>query len=429
MLTARATIEKPIINIQPPKMHTGSTYMPLKLKSVLVNHRLSQKSWFKSVLQKNAHGMGSKPLSTAAGNMLLNWNTWPKLTSKKSIIKQTEHFLRSKGVPEGIIATVWETDADELARTNSPTKPARQSSNKKITRTPFTINLPEAEMLSNQAKNHFKIIRDPFVDDVQSADDLFLSTDQKYIAEAMYYTAKHGGFLAVVGESGAGKSTLRRGLLDRISREDSPIIVIQPRCIDKARLNTSAICDAIIQDTSREAPKRSLENKSRQIEKILTGSSRAGNNHVLIIEEAHDLTIKTLKYLKRFWELEDGYKKLLSIILVGQPELKDMLDERQNWDAREIIRRCEVAELHPLNGNLEEYLALKFNRISKNISEIFETNAFDALRERMTLTRRGSVKGESMLYPLVVNNAITKALNLAAELGFKKVDAEIIKGI
>jgi type II secretory pathway predicted ATPase ExeA len=45
-------------------------------------------------------------------------------------------------------------------------------------------------------------------------------------------------------------------------------------------------------------------------EKILTNSSRAGYSHVLMIEEAHDLAVTTLKYLKRFWELEDGYKKL-----------------------------------------------------------------------------------------------------------------------
>ena len=45
-----------------------------------------------------------------------------------------------------------------------------------------------------------------------------------------------------------------------------------------------------------------------------------------------------LKFLKRFWELEDGFKKLLSILLIGQPELKNKLDERQHYEAREVIR-------------------------------------------------------------------------------------------
>ena len=106
--------------------------------------------------------------------------------------------------------------------------------------------------------------------------------------------------------------------MDRIQSEGQKIKIITPRSIDKARLTTSAICDAIIQDCSAEKPKRTLEAKSRQVEKILTNSSRAGYNHVLMIEEAHDLNIWTLKYLKRFWELEDGFKKLLAIVYAGK---------------------------------------------------------------------------------------------------------------
>ena len=74
-----------------------------------------------------------------------------------------------------------------------------------------------------------------------------------------------------------------------------------------------------------------------------------GFAHVLIIEEAHDLSIATLKYLKRFWELEDGLKKLLSILLIGQTELAGKLDESKNYEAREIIRRMELLKIEPLS--------------------------------------------------------------------------------
>jgi len=284
-------------------------------------------------------------------------------------------------------------------------------------------------MLSQRAKKHFALFRDPFIDDVQSADDVFLSKEQRYIREAMFSTAKHGGFLAVIGESGSGKTTLRRDLIDRIEREGQNIVPIQPRTIDKGRLVAGLICEAIIHDLSQQKPRRSLEGKARQVEEILTGSSRAGNSHVLLIEEAHDLSINTLKYLKRFWELEDGFKKLLAIILIGQPELKRKLDERQNYEAREVIRRCEIAELQPLNGDLEDYLALKFKRIGKDPAELFADDAYDAMRERLRLQRRGSSEFVSMLYPLIVNNLSIKALNLCAEIGAEKVDAEVIKEI
>ena len=285
-------------------------------------------------------------------------------------------------------------------------------------------------MLTQKAKQSFGLFKDPFRDDVQEPSDVYLSTEQRYIRESMYQAAKHGGFIAVIGESGAGKTTLRRDLIDRINRnEDSGIVVIQPRTIDKTRLTAAAICDAIICDLSSENPKRTLEGKARQIERLLTGSSRAGNSHVLMIEEAHDLMIQTLKYLKRFWELEDGFKKLLAIVLIGQPELKAKLDERQNWEAREVIRRCEVAELLPLTANqVCEYLMLKFERVGKNTNEVFERDAFDAIAKRLTLPRRGNGT-ISMCYPLVINNLVTKCLNDAALTGAAKVDAEIIGGV
>ncbi|NOY61764.1 MAG: AAA family ATPase [Gammaproteobacteria bacterium] len=284
-------------------------------------------------------------------------------------------------------------------------------------------------MLTQAAKRHFKLFVDPFKDDVQNADDVFLSTEQRYIRESMFIAAKHGGFIAIVGESGAGKSTLRRDLIDRIDRENQPITIIQPRIIDKGKLSAGGICDAIINDISSEKPRRELEAKARQIERLLSGSSNAGNSHVLMIEEAHDLSIKILKYLKRFWELDNGFKRLLSIVLVGQLELKSKLDERQNWDAREMIRRCEVAELLPLNGDLEAYVALKFKRINVDPVSVLADDAYVAIRERLTLRKQNSKQTVSMLYPLIVNNLITKAMNLAAEVGAPFVTGEIIKEV
>ncbi|PCJ88687.1 MAG: hypothetical protein COA54_02355 [Thiotrichaceae bacterium] len=284
-------------------------------------------------------------------------------------------------------------------------------------------------MLSATAKSHFNIFINPFIDDVQSADDIYLSDDQMHVRAAMYQTAKHGGFVAIIGESGSGKTTLRRDLIDRVNREELPISIIQPRIIDKAKLTAGAICEAIIRDVSSERPKQSLEAKASQIERILTSRARGGSKHVLIIEEAHDITIKTLKYLKRFWELEDGFTKLLAIILIGQTELKGMLDVRQNYDAREVINRCETVELHPLNGNLEQYLALKFKRADKRLDHIFEPDAFDAIRERCTIRQRGVSASQSMLYPLIVNITVTKAMNLTADMGEQKVTAEIIRGL
>lgn len=285
-------------------------------------------------------------------------------------------------------------------------------------------------MLGMNAKRQFRLVKDPFTDDVTESRDVYLSQSGRYVAEYMYMTAKAGGMLAVVGESGSGKSTLRRLLLDRIDREDLKIKVIFPRSIDKGKLTASSICDAIVADCSEDKPRRTLEAKSRQIERVLTASSRAGWSHVLMIEEAHDLDVRTLKYLKRFWELEDGFKKLLSVILVAQPEIKGMLDESRNPEAREIIRRMEVAEISPFENpdELKEYLTLKFARVGVKVGEVMDEGCYQAILDKLVRKTRSGYR-LNYAYPLTVNNMVKKAMNTAADIGQSLVDAETIASI
>ncbi|MDR2942797.1 MAG: type II secretory pathway, component ExeA, partial [Treponema sp.] len=141
-------------------------------------------------------------------------------------------------------------------------------------------------------------------------------------------------------------------------------------------------------------------------------------------------TINTLKYLKRFWELEDGYKKLLSIVLVGQIEMKNKLDESKNWEAREVIRRMEILELSPLGSGREiaDYLDIKFKRLGKKRKEIITDTGCLAIAERLRKQTRTEVV-YSVAYPLLINNWTRKAMNLAVELGAELVDAEVVNAL
>ena len=294
---------------------------------------------------------------------------------------------------------------------------------------PMQINITwEVEMIGQEALKHFKIFRNPFIDDIQKDTDIYMSDEHRYIEAAMLDASRHGGFLAVIGEVGSGKSVMRRKIIESLKR-DGDTLVIYPQTIDKTRLTAASICDAIIQDISSESCRVKLEAKSRQVRRLLMDRAKSGYRAVLIVEEAHDLNTATLKYLKRFYELEDGYRKLLGIILIGQTELKHMFNESTNVDMREVIRRVQVAEIKGLNGHLRDYLAVKFKRVGKNVDEVFTVDAFEALGERLTSTSRDGKKKESHAYPLLVNNYVARAMNLAFEMGELIINADVVMAI
>ncbi len=403
--------------------------MPLLLKKVFTDHLIKQPEWCAAV--KLSTGF---PMSQTAGNQLLNWDRWPKATSADSIIQQTEQFLLERGVPKDEIAHIWEQD-DEGSRIPdlSTVREARRIPAKQqraqaaaIAKELMIDPIGEPEMLSPNAKKQFSIFRSPFDDEaISGPDDVFTSDDIRYIRESMYSNAKHGGLLAVVGESGGGKSVLRKDLIDRIQREGDQVRIIYPQIIDKTRLSATSISEAILRDLQPDGRvPNSLESRTRMITKLLKASAATGFRHVIIIEEAHDITITCMKHLKRFHEIEDGFRKLLSVILVGQPELLDKLNVANYPEAREFINRCEVAKLVPLDRNLEAYLAFKFERVGTKVENVLDASAFEAIRKRLTRSSGSTVI--SNMNPLQVNNLVIKSMNLAAEIGEAKVSADVI---
>lgn len=287
------------------------------------------------------------------------------------------------------------------------------------------------QTLLPETRKKFGLFRDPFTNDIRGPDDLWLSPDIRYIREEMRTTAQHGGMLAVVGESGAGKSTLRRDLVDWVAREHHPITVIEPASVigmegdsRGRRMMVGDMVDATIAVLHRNtAGNRGSESKTRHMHKLLIDSRRAGFSHVLVIEEAHSLPMATLKHLKRFSELEDGYTPLLGIILIGQPELLIKLNERQ-METREVTQRCQVVELPPISRDVPAYLKFKLDRIGRKAEEIFDDSAYAAITARLAIG--GS---ESRAYPLVVGNMAVAAMNICASIGAPRVTADMVKRV
>lgn len=300
----------------------------------------------------------------------------------------------------------------------------------------------EAMLLQNQsltieARQHFKLPRNPFVDDVQSPDDVFQSPSVRYVRAALMDCANHHGFTAVVGESGAGKSTLAEDLEERIKAEKRDIAVIRPYVLAMEQndtkgktLKSSHIAEAIASALDPQLKvKSSPQARFEQVHTMLKASRRAGQRHLLVIEEAHCLPTATLKQLKRFLELKDGMQRLIGVALIGQPELRDRLNS-QNPEVREVMQRCEVVELQPLDADLEAYLRHKFARFDLKYEAVMADDAADAIRARLIHVPRGgkTADARSVCYPLVVNNLVSRAMNAAARAGWPQVDAQVIAG-
>jgi type II secretory pathway predicted ATPase ExeA len=342
-------------------------------------------------------------ISPAAVNLIINKGIWPR-TDTEAVKARFTAWARSLGVTD--------IPLEDTAMIRKQT-------------------------LTHKARRVFSITRDPFTEHME-ADDVFMSRDQRYVLEMMTQCAVHGGMLAVIGESGSGKSTLRRMLLHNLAGKETPVTVIQPYVIgledndiQGKSLKAMHIAEAILHQLapSQRMP-RSSEGRFRLVHQVLKDSRRAGNRHVLIIEEAHSLNAHTIKHLKRFYELEgDGFDRLLSIILIGQSELREKLSET-NAVVREVVQRCDLVEIHPIE-DVAGYVKHRCAGVGLDAGKLFASGALDLLPGKLSgpQARRGQAGRVSLLYPLAVGNMLTLALNAAADAGESIVTADILQAV
>lgn len=381
-------------------------------------------------------------VSPAAISQLVNHGRWPRTietTERLRIVIET--LLRSGGLSEERIAVTFD-EAPAAGRANAQLQMLANAN----TPGPQPVSTQEEDpfmllrhhSLSQQARQHFRVTRDPFINEMNEEADVFVTDDIRYVRSAMRQTAKHGGMLAVVAESGCGKSTLRQDLIDWVNQGE-PITVIEPYVIgmeDSQRkgqaLKAADITGAVIRAVSPgTALRQQLQDRAAQMHNILKASAQVGRKHVLIIEEAHALAVPTLKHLKRFYELQDGFKKLLAIILIGQTELGNKLSEH-NPEVREVVQRCELVRLPALDNHVEGYLRHKLSRVGMEYEAVFAPDVQEgirtALRRTVTETQRGqrAAREQSLCYPLAINNLVTRAMNGAVKIGAPKVNAALI---
>jgi general secretion pathway protein A len=162
------------------------------------------------------------------------------------------------------------------------------------------------------------------------------------LAHLLYGVSGQGGFIVLTGEVGTGKTTICRCFLNQVPKNTDVAFIINPKL--SARELMATICDELSIEYSESA---SIKVLNDLINHYLL-SAHADNRHtVLIIDEAQNLRVDVLEQLRLLTNLETSEKKLLQIILLGQPELRELLAQTE---LRQLAQRVTARyHLHELN--------------------------------------------------------------------------------
>ena len=175
---------------------------------------------------------------------------------------------------------------------------------------------------------------------------------QEALGHLLYGTGKYGGFVQLTGEVGTGKTTIIRTLLAQRLDNVDVAMIHNPR--QSEREFVQSICDEL--GVSYDKANPTLKALVDALNAYLIERHTAGRRTVLIIDEAQQLAPDVLEQVRLLTNLETDKEKLLRIMLIGQPELAELLARQ---DLRQLAQRITARyHLTPLSGDeTAEYIA------------------------------------------------------------------------
>ncbi len=184
---------------------------------------------------------------------------------------------------------------------------------------------------------------------------LYLSKGhRKALSYLQYGVEEHAGFTLMTGEVGSGKTTLLRDIINKISGDVTLAMVFNTK-VDGTQLLTM-----INEDFGLTVEGRSKVELLSDLNDFLLVECAEGRQPIIIIDEAQNLSEEALEEIRLLSNLEADNFKLVQIILVGQPELKDLISKPS---LRQLRQRISIScHLNPLNREeMEEYI---FHRLA-----------------------------------------------------------------
>jgi len=149
------------------------------------------------------------------------------------------------------------------------------------------------------------------------------------------------GFIQITGEVGAGKTTVCRAILSELGPSCKTALILNPLITATQMMRT------ILLELGLEPRRLDRSAYLEILNRFLLEQAEAGNDVVLLIDEAQDLEPELLEQVRLLSNLETDQRKLLQIVLIGQPELREKLDQR---GLRQLRQRITVRyHLKPLD--------------------------------------------------------------------------------
>jgi general secretion pathway protein A len=263
---------------------------------------------------------------------------------------------------------------------------------------------------------HFKLTERPFS---ITPDPRFLYMSARHreaLAHLLYGLGEGGGFVQLTGEVGTGKTTICRCLLEQVPENVDIALVLNPKVTSTELIAT--VCDEL--GIEYPAENTSIKSLTDVLNRYLLDAYARGRRTVLIIDEAQNLSARVLEQVRLLTNLETSTQKLLQIVLIGQPELRDLLARD---DMRQLSQRV-TARYHLDPISREEAGAYIKHRllICGTTQTVFSKRAVDKIQQLSggiprlinVLCDRSMlgayVEGKAQVEPKVVKKAASEVL-------------------
>ena len=242
---------------------------------------------------------------------------------------------------------------------------------------------------------------------------LYLSPSHKEaFASIVYGIEQRKGFISIIGAVGVGKTTILRSYLQRTERTHVRMVYV---------FNAALTYMELLRTVCREfdlGEGGSATEMTHRLYEFLIDEYQKGNTVVLVIDEAQNMPVETLESLRMLSNFETPDDKLIQIVLVGQPELADLL---KNERLRSLDQRIAVrSTILPLTkAETAEYIGFRLSRAGVLASSVFAPSALNMIVE--------TSKGIPRTVNILCDNALITGFGYKQRPVGRKIIREVIR--